>query len=315
MESRSTRQLAYAKINLSIDVLGCRPDGYHTVEMVMHQIRLADQVTVAVAPGTGRIRVACDRADVPRDLDNLAGRAAALYLERFADRSQNSVAFDVSIGIEKRIPMAAGLAGGSADAAAALRGLDRLLGRPAGEAALLALAAELGADVPFCVMGQAGTPCALAAGIGTELTPLPPLPAFLVLATPPLGVPTAAVYQALDLAAAGPRPDTAALVAGLAAADFGSVTGAMGNRLTASAVRLWPAIGDLLQRMEAAAAGSKGPVRVQMSGSGPTVFALCQEQMDAEAIYDSLRLEDAAVFLTETLPATPGGLSGNSDLW
>lgn len=312
---RNIRLPAYAKINLSIDVLGRRPDGYHTVEMVMHQIRLADLVTVAVAPGSGEIRVDCDRADVPRDLDNLAGRAAALYLERFADRFPEGAAYDVSIRIEKKIPMAAGLAGGSADAAAALRGLDQLLGRPAGEAALLALAAELGADVPFCVMGQAGTPCALAAGIGTDLTPLPPLPAFLVLATPPLALPTAAVYQALDPAAAGPRPDTAALVAGLAAADFRSVAGAMENRLTAPAVRLWPTIGALQQRMEAAAAGSKGPVRVQMSGSGPTVFALCQDRPDAEAIHAALREEEASIFLTETLPASPGGLSDATDLW
>ncbi|MCR4426095.1 MAG: 4-(cytidine 5'-diphospho)-2-C-methyl-D-erythritol kinase [Firmicutes bacterium] len=179
--------LARAKINLTLDIVGRRPDGYHDIESIMHQVALADEVSVNLVgrPGAG-VEVVTDSPEVPGGSCNLAHRAASAFLSRVGARD------GVSISIRKNIPAAAGLAGGSADAAAVLVALNSLLGSPLGDADLRAVGQAIGADVPFCIVGGA----ALARGTGEVLTPVPPLSGVpVVLVRPKVAVPTREVYR------------------------------------------------------------------------------------------------------------------------
>ena len=196
-------ETAYAKINLGLDVLGKRADGYHEVSMVMQSISLADTVTLEKHSG---LVVQTGRSDLPGDSSNLAYKAAMLMAERFNKTP------DVKITLDKHIFMAAGLAGGSSDAAAVLRGLNRLWQLGLNAAQLEQLAAEIGSDVPFCICG--GT--ALAEGRGEILTPLPePQEAVIVLAKPQQAVSTAWVYKEFDSLKEPQHPDIGTLKAAL----------------------------------------------------------------------------------------------------
>lgn len=277
---------AYAKINLALDVLGRRSDGYHEVVMIMQAITLADAVTLTEQQRD--ITVTCDRSDLACDHTNLAYRAAALIRDTFRiDRG-------VHIHLTKRIPLAAGLAGGSADAAAVLRGLNRLWGLGLNSHELERLGAALGSDVPFCLHG--GT--MLATGRGEILTPLPPLPqCFVVLAKPAVSVSTAWVYGNFRPQAVGRRPDIAAMRRSLAQSDLAAVAAGLGNVLESVTIPAYPDI-DRLKRLmvEAGALGSL------MSGSGPTVFGLAAGREQAEHIAAMLRQQTAAeIFVAETL--------------
>mgnify|MGYP001173889345 FL=1 len=265
---------APAKINLLLDVLYKRPDGYHEVEMVMTMIDLADFLEFEELPHD-TIVISSQVGHIPLDEKNLAFQAAKLLKERY------NVKKGVYIHIDKRIPVAAGLAGGSGDAAATLRGLNRLwnLGIPTEE--LKALAAELGSDVPFCVTG--GT--AIARGRGERLEPIePPPPCWVVLAKPPIHVSTQDVYSRLNVNEIVEHPSLSDMRKAIAEGDFRGICGALGNVLEKVTSKLHPEVGRIKESM--LRLGAEGAL---MSGSGPTVFGLTQKETKALKIRNGLR--------------------------
>lgn len=290
---------APAKVNLSLDVLARRPDGYHELSGVMQALVLHDRVTITVDPAGSGPQLTCAppaggalRHDLPVDETNLALRALRM-LEGLAGR-----ALPVRIHLEKAIPVAAGLGGGSSDAAAVLWGVDRLLALGLSPDDLAATAARVGADVPFFLRG--GT--CLARGKGEVLTPLSfPGRWPVVLARPPLTVSTAEVYRMLDLAHLGRRPDNPALVAALGAADLPGVYRAMANVLESVTLARHPEVGRIKDRLRALGA----PVCL-MSGSGPTVFALAATAGEAGRLAAGVADLADTVLVTEFSPEGVG---------
>ena len=277
---------AYAKINLALEVLGKRPDGYHEVAMIMQSVSLHDMVMLSLQEPD--ITLICDRPELPCDHSNLAFRAAELL------RREYGVARGVQIELTKRIPLAAGLAGGSTDAAAVLKGLNRLwhLDLPASE--LERLAARLGSDVPFCLWG--GT--SLATGRGEILTPLPDFNGYgVVLVNPPLQVSTAWVYGNYRGATGNRRRDIASLRHSIEQQDFSAVAGAVFNDLETVTIPAHPQVAAIKEQLlQAGAAG------VLMSGSGPTVFALTPDRASAGELAGRAALgAGEAVFIAETV--------------
>ncbi len=264
---------APAKINLSLDVLQKRPDGYHEVEMIMTTIDLADRVELTLLE-EDTIKIVSHNRFVPDDQRNLAYQAALLLKERF------QVKKGVSIMIEKVIPVAAGLAGGSSDAAATLRGLNRLWGLGLSLDELAELGAEIGSDVSFCVYG--GT--ALATGRGEKIKALPAPPTcWVILAKPFIGVSTAEVYRRLDVAGIK-HPDTAGMISAIEGNDFKGVCGHVGNVLEDVTLGLHPEVAQIKDQMKRFGADA-----VLMSGSGPTVFSLVEHDSRMHRIYNGLR--------------------------
>lgn len=271
----SLRLLAPAKINLSLDVLGRRDDGYHTVEMVMQTIGLCDSINLETR-SDGQIQVHCVHPFVPAGEENLAYKTANLLRSLSGNPSLGA-----TITIVKNIPVAAGLGGGSADAAAVLKGLNLLWNLNLSNHQLAQAGLKLGADIPFCLMG--GT--ALAGGIGEELTRLPPAPKlWVVLLKPNAGVSTAEVYKKYDNAAVQRRPDTSRLVAALAAGSLEGIATAMANVLESVTFPRLPVLRHLKQK-----AMEFGALAALMSGSGPTIFALAPDYRRADAIYNGLK--------------------------
>lgn len=281
---------ARAKINLALDVLGKRPDGYHEVAMIMQSVALADTVALATADG---ISVTVTGADLDCGPTNLAYRAAVLLRERCGcDRG-------VSITLAKNIPLAAGLAGGSADAAAVLRGLNFLWRLGLTPSDLEEFGAVLGSDVPFCLRG--GT--ALATGRGELLEALPALPhAWVVLAKPPLDVSTAWVYGNYRGERVTAHPDIAGMTASLKDGKMTGVASRLANVLETVTVTAHPEIAALKAAML-----EHGALASLMSGSGPTVFGLTEDRRQAEKIAAALR-SSAAGWVTVT--ETAGELGG-----
>jgi len=260
---------AHAKINLSLDIKGRRADGYHELETIMQEVSLHDRLVFYPAPDETLI-LECDHPEVPAGPENLVYRAALLLREKTGCRR------GVRIVLEKHIPVAAGLGGGSADAAGALTGLNRFFALGLSVTELLPLAAKLGADVPFCLLG--GT--AFARGRGELLTPLPPLPAMgVVLVKPPFGVSTARVYAAYDERPAGFSPDTAALLAAIERRDLPAVAEHLGNVLEPVTASMYPVVRDIRRALLRA-----GAMNAVMSGSGPTVFGLCPDEREARRV-------------------------------
>ena len=280
-EKQITRE-AHAKINLTLDVTGRRADGYHTVEMVMQSVGLHDDVTVRLADG---ISLTCSRPDLPTDSGNLAFRAAELFFR------ETGAAGGCAIHIEKRIPVAAGLAGGSTNAAAVLRALDALYGAGLSDDTLCAMGLKLGADVPFCLLG--GT--MLAEGIGEKLTRLPAAPrGCAVLCKPPFAVSTKAVYEAIDSVALPERPDTAGMLRAIEAGNWHGVCARLSNVMEMVTAEHHPEIGEI--RRVLLDCGADG---ARMSGSGPTVYGLFSVKTDAETAVQRLKSRFADTFLTE----------------
>lgn len=280
-------ETAPAKINLSLDILGKRPDGYHDLRTVFVSLDLSDALYFTEAPRAGII-LDCSAEGVPLGMENLVCRAADL-LKRFYGIKKG-----VHIRLEKHIPVAAGLAGGSSDAAAALRGLVRFWGIDAAEQDLVALAARLGSDVPFCLRG--GT--ALGEGRGERLTQLPPCPDFhVVLANPGFGVSTAEIFQAFRKDPAHTRTNTAELISALIPGDRHKLSLCLGNMLESVTFRLYPQVGRLKDKMSA-----WGPSL--MCGSGSTVFTLFDDYKKARALCLSLKDENISSLLTKTAGET-----------
>ena len=208
---------AYAKINLGLDVTGRLPNGYHTVKMIMQTLGICDEVTLEkTAKG---IHITTDSAELPNNEDNLMWKAAALMQQTYR------IPGGVLIHLVKNIPIAAGMAGGSTDAAAVMRGMILLYDLNIPKEELMTLAVSIGADVPYCILG--GT--ALAEGIGEELTSLPPMPAcYLLVAKPDINVSTKYVYEHLDKAQALPHPDIDGIVSSIKNQDINGVLSRLG---------------------------------------------------------------------------------------
>lgn len=261
-----------AKINISLDVLGKRADGYHEVRMIMQQVDLYDEIILKEIDHGIRLESNCDF--IPLDEGNIAYRAAKLIKEKYhIDRG-------IHISIDKNIPVAAGLAGGSTDGAAVLRGLNILWNLGASKEELMEMGLSLGADVPFCILGGA----ALAEGIGEKLTPVPGLEnVWVVLCKPNISVSTAEVYRNLDVNRIVHRPDTEGILQALQRKDVQAVAGKLRNVLEQVTEEMHPIVRDIKRRMlEYNALGS------MMSGSGPTVFGLYKDYNRAKSAYDNL---------------------------
>lgn len=264
---------APAKINLSLDALYKREDGFHEVKMVMTTIDLADRIELTERED-GQIEIISHNRFVPDDNRNLAYQAAQLLQKKY------SVTKGVSIEISKIIPVAAGLAGGSSDAAATLRGLNKLwnLGLTLDELAVLG--AEIGSDVSFCVYG--GT--ALATGRGEIIQPIPAPPhCWVVLAKPTTGVSTAEIYNNLDLKKVN-HPNVDGMVEAIKNQNYEEVTKLVGNVLESVTLKLYPEVAQIKEQMKRFGADA-----VLMSGSGPTVFGLVQHDSRLHRMYNGLR--------------------------
>lgn len=272
---------ANAKINLTLDILGRREDGYHEVAMVMQEISLHDTLAIKKAEAGIRLSIAFEGKDglLPADESNLCWRAAALI------RKEYGLSGGVSMELVKRIPMAAGLAGGSADAAAVLKGMNLLYGLGITEERLCELGAALGSDVPFCLMG--GT--MLATGRGEVLTRLPDFPqTFLVLAKPEEGVSTAWAYQAYDAGYDGPHPDNEAMLAAIGAGSRRRAAELLCNVLEGVTVKKHGVIASYKKAML-----QQGILASMMSGSGPAVFGLAEDEAAAVQAAAAVKALDA----------------------
>ena len=282
---------ANAKINLTLDILGTREDGYHEVAMIMQEISLHDTLSVGkINQGISlTIVIEGQQGNLPADESNLCWKAAALVQKEY------NLQEGVEIHLTKRIPMAAGLAGGSADAAAVLKGMNHLFRLGMTEARLCELGARLGSDIPFCIMG--GT--MLATGRGEVLTRLPSFPRLsVVLAKPPVGVSTAWAYKTYDAGYDGPHPDNEAMLEAIHGGDAHKAASLLCNVLEGVTETEHPVIADYKRLMM-----EHGAMASMMSGSGPTVFGLVREKQQAWHLADTLKKYDgeAGVFVAETL--------------
>ncbi|MBS5191809.1 MAG: 4-(cytidine 5'-diphospho)-2-C-methyl-D-erythritol kinase [Lachnospiraceae bacterium] len=265
---------ALAKINLGLDVLGKREDGYHEVRMVMQTIHLYDRVEIKKTRSP-HIHVETNLYYLPVNEDNLVYRAAKLMKDEFQIKE------GVRIVLQKFIPVAAGLAGGSSDAAAVLVGMNRIFNLGLKQNKLMELGLKIGADVPFCIMR--GT--ALAEGIGEKLTALPPMPKCPVLiAKPAISVSTKAVYEGLKLYDGMEHPDIDGVMEGIQQKDLKGVASHMGNILETVTIPMYPVIEDIKKLML-----ENGALNAMMSGSGPTVFGLFPNEKEIRRAYEALK--------------------------
>ena len=258
---------AAAKINLGLDVLGLREDGYHEVRMIMQSLRLHDEIDMSILLGGNGIKFTTDADFLPTDQSNLAVKAAALLVEEF------SLKGEIRINLKKNIPVAAGLAGGSTDAAAVLRGLNRLYHLGLSTDELMERGVKIGADVPFCIMG--GT--ALSEGIGEKLTSIPSMPdCAILLAKPSFGVSTKKVYENYDALKDVIHPNIDLLINKLEEKNMTDLAQNMGNVLENVTGGIYPEIADIENKMR-----REGAINAMMSGSGPTVFGIYENKKDA----------------------------------
>lgn len=373
---------AYAKINLTLDVTGKRPNGYHDVEMIMQQISLCDEVTVSWEAGSvGRgkpgqtaepdptgiqIQLTVSRPDLPADSSNLAWKAAEEMIAEFggpaggsskaaagtdaADGSSKAAAGTdaaggstkaaadteaaggsskaaadtdaaggvLTIDIQKQIPMAAGLAGGSSNCAAVLHAINQLWELNLSVKELCRIGARLGSDVPFCIMGQAAAEealqesfaddpdachCALATGTGTDLKPLTGLDSFIVLSKPAIGVSTAEVYRGIDNEGIPRHPDNNAVISAIFENNYKVLAEKMVNVLENFTLKRYPIIVYTKNIMSDLCQSAGISNCVMMSGSGPTVFCLCEELSKAQQICEVMKSRNPESFVAKTTGA------------
>lgn len=308
MEKKAIAFKTYAKINLSLDVTGRREDGYHDVAMVMHGINLYDNMSVRIFPAeSSKITLKTDKFFVPVDERNTAYKAAKIIMDEFMTEPA-----EIRIDIKKNIPVAAGLAGGSSNAAGVLAALNTLLGLGLDIKELCAIGKRIGADVPFCTWTiaaaeeefglEGGAVCALAEGIGEVLTALPRTDMWVTLAKPPLAVSTPAVYKALDVLEEYDRPDTARVIEGVKANDINMIAEGMGNSLESVTLKDFTAVAKIKEQL---AAASNGNAPTMMSGSGPTVYSLFTDMKSAKAAEEAVRCavtrKKTEIFCVKTL--------------
>jgi len=274
---------AFAKINLSLDIISKRADGYHDMKMVMQAVGLCDEVTVECAPGEG-ISIDAGLPYLPDDEHNIAVKAASAFFE-----TTGITGYRTRIAIKKEIPVCAGLGGGSADGACVLRILDRMFGTGLGAETLMQIGRRVGSDVPFCVAG--GT--CLAEGRGDVLTKLTPLPrCFFVICKPPYSCPTPELFNLVRCGRIRSRPDTDGIVASLAKGDLSGVARRMYNVFEDVLPRGKRDIADI--KDELLSFGALGAV---MTGTGPSVFGLFDSETCAEKAYERLKASYAECYI------------------
>lgn len=275
---------AYAKINLGLDVLRRRPDGYHEVRMIMQTVGICDILTFRKLSLTGAedkkegepfIRISLDQKELPDGRGNLIYKAAELIMQTF------QIEEGVMIGLQKNIPIAAGMAGGSTDAAAVFHGLNELFHLNMSLEDMKELGVKIGADVPYCIIG--GT--ALSEGIGEILTPVDAPPeAYLLIAKPDINVSTKFVYENLHADTLKYHPDIDGMLAALREGNLKGITDRMGNVLETVTIKEYPVIEQL--KAEMIRLGAENSL---MSGSGPTVFGVYREEDTAKRAYEAIK--------------------------
>ena len=281
---------ARGKINLSLNVIQRLANGYHQVEMVMQQVAIGDEVTVSVDKAAlGVVSLTSNMPGVPLDETNIAYKAAKLICQEY------NINLGISIHLEKKLPLEAGLAGGSSNGAAVLVGLNQLLDLKCSTKQLMKLGAKLGSDVPFCILG--GT--ALACGTGTELTSLANrLKLSIILVKPPFGAATGLIYQSLELEQHMARPNTQQVIQALQQGDTYLLTKAWGNVLESVTFRLYPEIATIKNQL------IDMGIPALMSGSGTTVFGVIpnnDQQLATKAGEFFIKKPGYKVFLTTTI--------------
>ena len=294
---------AYAKINLAIDVLGKLPSGYHEVSMVMQQIELHDKVSVKWLPSeelkkTIEIETNSNKRYLPRGEKNLAYQAAQLIIERF-DICSKVGPGKVRIDIKKQIPVGAGLGGGSADCAAVFHALSSIWRLNLNLNELCELGAELGADVPFCIMGQAGKTAAHAEGTGTKITPIQGIDMWLVLSKPPISVSTANVYKGFsELTEKNfERPNIEELISAMSEKNFALLTKNLVNVLENFTLKAYSDTMFTKNKMIT----ETMPLKAIMSGTGPTIIGFYLTEESAQLAYEKMCTLNSETFLTRTL--------------
>lgn len=282
----SIRLKARAKINLGLDVLGKREDGYHEVRMVMQTIGIYDRLILTKIPEE-EIRITSNLAFLPVNENNLIYKAIKLLKDEYHFPG------GVSVDLNKFIPVAAGMAGGSTDAASTMFGVNRLFGLNLSMGKMMELGVRLGADVPYCVMR--GT--ALAEGIGEKLTRITPVPhMWILIAKPQINVSTRLVYEQLDMGGIQKHPDIDGIIRAIEAQDVVRIAQSMGNVPENVTVPLYPVIETIKQDML-----SHGAINAMMSGSGPTVFGIFPDEQTTLACQAFLKKKGDArqVYITE----------------
>jgi 4-diphosphocytidyl-2-C-methyl-D-erythritol kinase len=277
---------AYGKINLSLDVIGKRPDGYHDVAMIMQTVNICDTLTMSIRDDEN-ICITTDLEGLTCGEDNLVYKAIEMLRKEF------EITKGVTVFLEKRIPMAAGMAGGSADCAAALKGMNELFELGLDDKALMERGVKLGADVPYCVIG--GT--ALCQGIGEVITPLSPLTkGHLVVATPDVNVSTPWVYKNLILNENTIHPDTELMLKAVKDENIELLAKNMYNVLETVTAKEYGVITKLENIMKDG--GALGSI---MSGSGPTVFGIFDDESKAKAVYSTIKenVECRSCYITQ----------------
>ena len=281
-----------AKINLGLDVVRRREDGYHEVRMIMQTIRMYDtlELTATEEPG---ITVKTNLKYLPVNEDNLVYKAAKLLMDEF------HVSRGLKIRLEKHIPVAAGMAGGSSDAAAVMVGVNRLFRLGLSRKELMERGVKIGADVPYCILR--GT--ALAEGIGEKLTPLTPAPdCHVLIAKPPISVSTKFVYENLHLDQLEAHPDIDGIRSAIEAGDLQGMVDRMGNVLETVTIPAYPQIGQISSLMK-----ENGALGAMMSGSGPTVFGIYDDERKAMAAREILKTSGLAQVVSLTKLFQSGG--------
>lgn len=280
------RLCALAKINLGLDILRKREDGYHEVRMIMQTIQMYDVLKMKKVKKPG-ISLSVNYPYIPSDERNLVYKAAKLLMDEF------QVKEGVDICLEKFIPVAAGMAGGSSDAAAAMVGINRLFKLGLSERELMDRAVNIGADVPYCIMR--GT--ALAEGIGEKLTRIAQIPdCFVLIGKPGISVSTKMAYESLQLDKISSHPDIDGMIRDIENGDLLTMTEKMGNVFEPGIIEKYPVIGEIKDLME-----DNGALKAMMSGSGPTVFGIFDDREKMEVAAAVLRESGLAktVFATE----------------
>lgn len=265
---------AFAKINLGLDVIRRREDGYHDVRMIMQTIQMYDQLEME-KKGSKGIALTANLSYIPVNENNLVYKAAKLLMDQY------QIQEGVSIHLNKFIPVAAGMAGGSSDAAAALVGMNKLFRLGMSKEELMKVGVKIGADVPYCIMR--GT--ALSEGIGEKLTALPSLPAcYILIGKPGVSVSTKFVYTNLKLDEKTKHPDIDGMLDALQRQDLYGITDRMENVLESATVPAYPVIQEIKDHMKA-----HGALNALMSGSGPTVFGIFDDKKKAEFACEKLK--------------------------
>ena len=276
---------AYGKVNISLDVVGKREDGYHLLSMIMQNIDLYDEIEVEKQECG--IILECNKSYVPVDNRNLAYKAAEIFKERY------DIVDGVKINIEKNIPVSAGLAGGSTDAAAVLKVMNELFNVNATEEELMELGLKLGADIPYCIHG--GT--ALCEGIGEIITPIKSFKdKIIVLVKPAFGVSTKEVYKNFNLEKVKQHPKTSEIINAIENDDLNFVANNMKNLLENVTLRKHKILIKIKEEMNAC-----GAINSMMSGSGPTVFAFFDDMLKAQRCFEKMKKKYSDVFITRTI--------------